>query len=305
MAISSDRLPARNRRHAGRRDPRSENTQSDSDAEQHGHQAQSGRGVGVHQEGIILSSALRPIPGRLVRRIRAGEFVEMRDLLADNITLHDQLESVQSPLANAVIPAGLRPRVREVPSLISWVYCYLAYLAVRTECQSTREMITYGRLVIREALRHGGQGWQEYDRNFRAQTAIDPSLRWNGLLPDLQAATMLGQRSGGGTFCSLCRGVDHVTSQCALVPLQQPLVSHQVSNVPASSSSVSNRGEHRRPVCTSWNGGRCTYPGRCSFRHVCITCGQRHMARDCRDTPQDSPYKRGWRPPSNNGSSGQ
>ena len=77
--------------------------------------------------GLILSSALQPIPGRVVRRIRSGEFIKMRDLLSDNAALHEQLESIQGPLLSAVTPAGLRPRVREVPSLISWVFCYLAY----------------------------------------------------------------------------------------------------------------------------------------------------------------------------------
>ena len=42
--------------------------------------------------GLILSPSLDPIPHRLVSRIQAGEFVEMRDLLADNISLHNQLE---------------------------------------------------------------------------------------------------------------------------------------------------------------------------------------------------------------------
>ena len=114
--------------------------------------------------GMILSPALQPIPARLVRRICAGEFVEMRDLLSDNITLIDQLEAVHGPLLTAATPGALRPRVREVPSLISWVFCFLAYTAVRTTDLTTRDMLAYCRLVVREGLRHGGQGWQDYDR---------------------------------------------------------------------------------------------------------------------------------------------
>ena len=36
------------------------------------------------QEGIIFSPTLQPILACLVRQIRAGEFVMMRDLLSDN-----------------------------------------------------------------------------------------------------------------------------------------------------------------------------------------------------------------------------
>ena len=223
----------------------------------------------------------------------------MRDLLSDYVALHEQLESIQGPSISAVTPAGFRPHVREVLSLISWVICYLAYVTVRTNNKPTHDLITYCCLIIREALRHGGQGWQEYDRSFRAQAAIDSTLHWNGLLPDLQATIMLGQQAGGGSFCSLCQGVDHPTSQCALGPLQKPVVSHQaVISGNMSTANGSGRRDHPQfwPVCSSWNGGHCAYPGRCTFCHVCIICGQRHQARDCKDAPQDLYYKRGLQP---------
>ena len=76
--------------------------------------------------GLILSPAANPIPYRLVQRIRRGEFVEMHDLLADNIALHDQLEFLHGHTTS------LNPRLRKVPSLASWVYCFAAYMAVCT-----------------------------------------------------------------------------------------------------------------------------------------------------------------------------
>ena len=65
---------------------------------------------GAEVQGMILSPALQPILGRLVRRILSGEFIEMRDLV-DNITLHDQLEAVQGPLNLTPIPGALQPRL--------------------------------------------------------------------------------------------------------------------------------------------------------------------------------------------------
>ena len=40
-------------------------------------------------------------------------------------------------------------------------------------------MLAYAHLKVREAQRHGGSGWLDYDRVFRQQEALDPSLRWN------------------------------------------------------------------------------------------------------------------------------
>ena len=125
-------------------------------------------------------------------------------------------------------------------------------------------------------------------------------LTRNAILPELQACTILGQRSAGGMYCSLCTGIDHSISQCALSALQQPLTT------PATNRRPSNFGDRRPsgraiPICSSWNAGRCIYPGTCSFRHVCATCGQHHKARDCEDTPSGSPYRRNSRdnqPPS-------
>ncbi len=50
----------------------------------------------VPQRGLILSPAADQIPHRLVQRIQSGDFVEMRDLLADNVALHRQLEDLHS-----------------------------------------------------------------------------------------------------------------------------------------------------------------------------------------------------------------
>ena len=117
----------------------------------------------------------------------------MRDLLTDDIALHDQLEATDRPLLMHSTPGALWPRLREVLSCIAWVFCFMAYIAVRTQDPTVPDMLAYCRLTIREALRHSGQGWQDYDRSFHSQAAIDSFLRWKMLLPDLQASTILSQ----------------------------------------------------------------------------------------------------------------
>ena len=77
--------------------------------------------------------------------------------------------------------------------------------------------------MIREALRYGGNGWAEYDRVFRQQTAIDPSLPWNNLNPSLVASTFLGSRTERMAFCQFCHEVDHNWEECALRSIRDPL----------------------------------------------------------------------------------
>lgn len=233
-----------------------------------------------------MSPATDPIPYTLVQRIQSGQFVDMRDLLADNVHLLNQLTSLHGATALPLATIN-RTRLREIPSLASWLYCFNAYVAVRTQDPLTRQMLAYSRLIIREALRHGGVGWLEYDRVFRRQLSINPTLPWKTLEPGLQAATILSQRTSSGMMCNLCRESDHTTHQCALAPLQQQLTVQSQTSPPPRPW---RRPETLLRICVAWNKGQCNR-ARCSYRHVCATCQRSHKARDCPDTPPDSVYK--------------
>lgn len=171
------------------------------------------------QPGLVLSPAVEPFPRKIIDKVRSGQFIDMKELLADNITLVQQLEAVQSYAPLPTVGPS-RPRLREVTSLSLWCYCFLGYMAILTSDPSTRDQLAYAHLVIKETLRHGGTGWMDYDRAFRQQATVDPILRWNTLLPGLQASTILGQRNRQETsFCTLCHERDHSRAQCALAYL--------------------------------------------------------------------------------------
>ena len=243
--------------------------------------------------GLSLSPASDPIPHLLVQRIQAGQLVEMRDLLVDNIALINQLTSLNSTVSLPLSTVS-RTRLREVPNLISWLYCFNVYVAVCKTDPATRNMLAYSRLLIQEALRHGGSGWMEYDRVFRRQLSINPSMPWNTLEPSLQAATVLGQRTSSGIFCSICQECYHTANQCALAPLQQQVRGSDGLSMP-SSNCPPRRPKSLARICVSWNKGRCTVSG-CTYRHICAGCHRNHKARVCPDLPLTSEYKQGSGP---------
>ncbi len=233
------------------------------------------------QEGMSLAMSLSPIPARIVQQIRAARYIDMRDLLNDNVAVRRHFEDVHGSLGVQVMQVSSRPRVREVTSLPAWVCCFLTYLAVGTSDPVVRDRLTYAVLLIREAMRHGGQGWLDYDRLFRQQAALNPNLPWNVVHPGLQATTILGTRSSG-TFCNLCQECDHVAAQCALTQLQQQSVRGQQGR--------DNGGRGVVRICSSWNDGACSFPGSCNYRHVCSICYQSsHPARRCRSRPGSTP----------------
>jgi hypothetical protein len=106
--------------------------------------------------GLILSPASEPFPQKLVGKVKSGQFVEMRELLSDNIALIQQLEDIQGfPIATV---GATRPRLREVSSLPTWCYCFLGYMAILTPDPTTRDQLAYARLIIREAPVDKGGG---------------------------------------------------------------------------------------------------------------------------------------------------
>ena len=75
--------------------------------------------------------------------------MDMRDLLTDNVSLIQQLDTFGGNHAFPSLPGMLRPRLREVTSLPSWIYYFLAYIAIRATDQVVRDMLAYARLMVR------------------------------------------------------------------------------------------------------------------------------------------------------------
>ena len=141
-----------------------------------------------------------------------------------------QLESLNILTTFPALPGSKKPRLREVSSLVSWLYCFQVYAALRCPYDESRDHLVYACLMIREAQHHGGQGWLAYNRVFCHQAALDLSFQWNVLHPAIQASTHFfpspngsqNLSAHGGTFCSICREVDHTAAYCALAYSHQP-----------------------------------------------------------------------------------
>ena len=141
-----------------------------------------------------------PIGAKLAQKIKSQQYVAMKELMADNMALHSQLEDLP---AQAAVGACLH-RLREIDSPLSWVFCFLGYVAVRTKDSETRNMLSYARLIVREAQCHGGIGWLEYDKWFRQQpAALTTQHPWNELNASLHAATVMSLRSEDSKLCKL------------------------------------------------------------------------------------------------------
>ena len=120
---------------------------------------------------LVLSSALPPVPARAVDKIRSGLFIDFKELLPDNVALSQRLAETSSLLSGAP-PA----RLREVTDILTWISCFLCFVAARSEDSVTRDLMAYGLIVLHLARKHGGWGWLLYDAAFRQQMAAGSLL---------------------------------------------------------------------------------------------------------------------------------
>ena len=255
---------------------------------------------------LILSSALPPIPGKLVERIQSGTYIDFKEFLSDNVMLLQRLRELGQ---GGAVPAGVQPlvdgsRLREISDPLSWASCFLAFMAARVDHQETSELAAYGSIALQLARKHAGGGWLAYDRQFRQHQAAGANLSWTDISPSLMAATVLCQMAEGGSrTCSLCLAADHTREDCALasleLPKSQPTVSRQ-SAPPRQYRRSAPYGHH--DLCHRFNRGWCN-SNPCRFQHVCSNCFKPgHPEHSC---PDARGKQKGGRPPSAHPSSPQ
>ena len=88
----------------------------------------------------MLSKTLPVVPAKLVRKILSGEFVDMTELLKDNMEAERKQHSSDADAMQGHL--GHPSARREVPDLMSWLQCFSLYAAVvcSKHLKKTREL---------------------------------------------------------------------------------------------------------------------------------------------------------------------
>ena len=112
-----------------------------------------------HASGRLNSfHTFAPLPVKLVKKIKGGQFVDLKELLhvADNIVLQRQIEAVQPQLQQVCALSGQScPHLRELATLGAWIYAFFA-ITVRAPDPQTRNLLTYVWLILRVTEAKGG-----------------------------------------------------------------------------------------------------------------------------------------------------
>ena len=111
--------------------------------------------TGIKDTRLSIGAGLPPILPRLVAHILSGEFIDMADLLPDQL----------GPSSTETQPKGSRPQYRAISNILEWVKCFGAYIAVLSSKQPHRipDLLGYMTLIIESHMEYAGNGWMGYD----------------------------------------------------------------------------------------------------------------------------------------------
>ncbi len=239
-------------------------------------------------EPFMLGEGLPVIPAKLVAKILKGTYVDMADLLQDNIALEKRVSATDQETGALKSTVGKKRELTEdVQGLLSWAECFNTYtcVVVSKAPDKFKPLTAYQSMVIRETRRFGFRGWLQYDHLFRQQAARSSSTTdWERLNPALYALSFLSRQRGDSQTCSNCMCSDHPTSLCALQKRGSTAGESRrpwQRERPGPSTAARPAGKRQSRICYSWNDGKCSRAPNCSYRHICLHCEGDHKAAEC------------------------
>ena len=107
---------------------------------------------------LSIGVGLPPVPCKLVKRIQAGEFIDMAELLLDHL-------GIRAGTTDKDEKASKLKRC-QVTNILEWVQCYSIYTAVISakSPERTQDMLGYQALIVEACMEYEGDSWLGYDR---------------------------------------------------------------------------------------------------------------------------------------------
>ena len=239
---------------------------------------------GPHNESssIFIGAAAPPVPPKLVERIKAGEFIEMAELLPDRMGT-----SPKSPNGDSE-SARQKVKRRPISNIIEWVQCFNVYLSVmcRTCPGRIPDLLAYQMLIIEASMVYEGNAWLGYDRRFRQAAAATPDKQWSKTDTDLWHLAFTGMARR--TMCVHCLSLAHKSSQCNWADEASDMTSSNSWAHPRSDLRSQSNG-----ICRSWNRDPrpgCSFPN-CKFQHICAYCARNPARMDRSHKAVLCPYR--------------
>lgn len=207
------------------------------------------------QQPFVVSPGYSPVPFKVVSQITVGKFVNLEDLLAENITITEQELQLWFNGHLVLLHTPKKPK-RQITIIASWMEAFsIFYLILCSYFLHCWKDLTSNKLLILRTYRQfSGFCWLNYDRAFREHAATVKLTDWSSM-----NVQIFNYHTAGA----------------------------QVRTRPASFSPVSSQAEasgnaSSKVICHSRNAARSIAANpQCRFRRACSRCRGDHRATSC------------------------
>lgn len=112
--------------------------------------------------------SLPSFPAKILKKIREGDFVDVAELLRDNIEVEHRQGQVEGGCSSLISNSANKARRWEEPDILSWCQCFAIFVSMIAIMQPERvsQMLAYQAMLVWEARQCGGGGWKQYDSTF-------------------------------------------------------------------------------------------------------------------------------------------
>ena len=197
-----------------------------------------------NHQPVTIGEGLLPIPGKLVKKIESGLYVELGELLPDYLNAINAMGDI------ADAPRAYEPVTRPTLSIIEWVQSFGIYTAIlsKSKPHQVADLLGYQTLILQAHQEFQGDFWLWYDRTFKEKVATLKDAKMGFLVNTILWSLVFSGRGRSGSFNECYRD--------------------QGSPKYGNSNTQSPR---QPPVCFKWNRDVCIFHN-CKSLHKCSYC---------------------------------
>ena len=218
------------------------------------------------------------VPLTLREKIWRSDFVQLGALLGVDDSYNDEVSMSFVQIGGQVCLKPIQPKVQPIFDVDSWTSAFFVFMSIYLERYPDRsiELIKYVDLIRKLATRFGGQGWMNYDREFRLMQARSPARSWASYDPDLFL-----EKLAMPVYVGQQDAIEGNSIPATKQPISPGIDPFQTSNQnvlqgrnpfrPTNQHIMSANGQPIG-ICYAYNGeGGCTWSN-CKFEHRCRSC---------------------------------
>ena len=128
----------------------------------------------VAQARSCLVQGSPPVPSKLVKKIEAGDFIDMAELRPEGLgTMEDSAPG-----------RSTKGKTKMISNILEWIRCFSLYVAILSRSAPHRvpDLLSYQALIIEAQMEYPGDHWLGYDRRFRQRAAVTKTTKWSKIL---------------------------------------------------------------------------------------------------------------------------